>query len=174
MMPNIVVVAVLLVIVIIARTSSGVEAMGYGGSGGASTPQTVRIAFVRKGFIFGERGYKTAFNKKLLELNGNTSMSFHGRYLLGFEWVMLNEFSPTEFFNALCGTILRSRANAIFYMSDLPVVDYRTATEEYLVQIANFLGLPVIAWTGDNSGVIQVGDHCRFVFDVKISHSPFI
>jgi hypothetical protein len=58
---------------------------------------------------------------------------------------------------SLCDRILDSRANAVFYISDADLVEYKAPAASYLLQIADFVGLPVIVWMADKSGLVPVG-----------------
>ena len=58
--------------------------------------------------------------------------------------------------DGLCRKILEARANAVFYITDADLVQYQTAAVSYFMQIADFIGLPVIVWTADMTGLPSV------------------
>ena len=58
--------------------------------------------------------------------------------------------------DGLCRKILAARANAVFYIADADLVEYQTAAVSYLLQIADFIGLPVIMWTAHMTGLPSV------------------
>jgi len=86
-------------------------------------------------------------------------MSFHNRYKLSFvHQDEFNEYSPPETFKMLCEKVLANNATIIFLSSELGSPDnaYTSVSADYLLQMANFLGLPVLVWAEDNSGLVQV------------------
>jgi len=54
-----------------------------------------------------------------------------------------------QILDGLCREILEARANAVFYVTDADLVQYQTPAVSYFLQIADFIGLPVIMWTAD-------------------------
>ena len=44
----------------------------------------------------------------------------------------------------------------MFYITDADLVEYQTAAVSYFLQIADFIGLPVIMWTADMTGLPSV------------------
>jgi hypothetical protein len=62
----------------------------------------------------------------------------------------------------LCGKILEPGFNAVFYIGDDDLIEYKTSADAYLLQIANFIGLPVIVWMADKSGAIPVSEAINF------------
>ena len=62
----------------------------------------------------------------------------------------------------LCEKILEAGANVVFYIADADLVDYQTAAVSYFLQIADFIGLPVIMWTAHMTGLPSVSQRvCR-------------
>lgn len=61
-----------------------------------------------------------------------------------------------QILDGLCEDILEARANAVFYITDADLVQYQTAAVSYFLQIADFIGLPVIMWTADMTGLPSV------------------
>jgi len=62
--------------------------------------------------------------------------------------------------DGLCRKILEARANAVFYIGDADLENYQTAAVSYFLQIADFIGLPVIMWTAHMTGLPSVSDLC--------------
>ena len=69
---------------------------------------------------------------------------------------MLDKYSPPELLEAVCDHIMGNEMNAILYMSNTDYEGDHTSSGQYMLQVCNFLGVPVIAWNGDNSGFFQV------------------
>ena len=69
----------------------------------------------------------------------------------------LNKYSPPEILDGLCEQLLEKRITTLVYISDITYSPQKTASAQYLLKMANFLGIPIIAWIGDNSGIVQVG-----------------
>ena len=62
-------------------------------------------------------------------------------------------FSPGELLDKLCNETLKFRANVVLYVefqNDNP------SSTEYLLQVINFLGIPVMAFTGESSSLVKV------------------
>lgn len=69
-----------------------------------------------------------------------------------FEWITLNP-SPTAILNILCETFLHANVSAILYMMNYEQYGRSTASAQYFLQLAGYLGIPVISWNADNSGL---------------------
>jgi len=71
-----------------------------------------------------------------------------------------------QILDGLCRKILAARANAVFYITDADLTQYQTPAVSYFLQIADFIGLPVIMWTADMAGLPSVCQplHCSLQF----------
>ena len=82
------------------------------------------------------------------------------------DWPQINFFRPNSkinntFFNIsditdlLCQHI-RNGSVAILYFTNTEKFGRITAASQYFLQMAGFLGIPVIAWNADNAGLESV------------------
>jgi len=61
--------------------------------------------------------------------------------------------SPGELLDKLCNETFKHRANVVLY---LEFQNYNPSSTEYLLQVINFLGIPVMAWIGESSSLVKV------------------
>ncbi|XP_043509311.1 glutamate receptor ionotropic, NMDA 2B isoform X8 [Frieseomelitta varia] len=61
--------------------------------------------------------------------------------------------SPTEILKSLCNEFLPMNVSAILYLMNYEKYGRSTASAQYFLQLAGYLGIPVIAWNADNSGL---------------------
>ncbi|XP_076634854.1 glutamate ionotropic receptor NMDA type subunit 2 isoform X2 [Colletes latitarsis] len=61
--------------------------------------------------------------------------------------------SPTAILNSLCKEFLPTNVSAILYLMNYEQYGRSTASAQYFLQLAGYLGIPVIAWNADNSGL---------------------
>ncbi|XP_012283950.2 glutamate receptor ionotropic, NMDA 2B [Orussus abietinus] len=61
--------------------------------------------------------------------------------------------SPTAILNSLCQEFLLVNVSAILYLMNYEQYGRSTASAQYFLQLAGYLGIPVIAWNADNSGL---------------------
>ncbi|XP_015178930.1 PREDICTED: glutamate receptor ionotropic, NMDA 2B isoform X3 [Polistes dominula] len=61
--------------------------------------------------------------------------------------------SPTTILNSLCKDFLSLNVSAILYLMNYEQYGRSTASAQYFLQLAGYLGIPVIAWNADNSGL---------------------
>ncbi|ERL92387.1 hypothetical protein D910_09701, partial [Dendroctonus ponderosae] len=108
---------------------------------------------------FGVRGYTRAINNAVAGLHRGK-----GRLL---RWVPIRNFtqnnvsrilfpltpSPTAILKALCKEFLNFNVSAILYLMNYEQYGPSTASAQYFLQLAGYLGIPVIAWNADNSGL---------------------
>ena len=71
-----------------------------------------------------------------------------------------------EMLEKLCSNFLQNNVSAILYLSNWEEYGRSTASAQYFLQIANYLGLPVISWNADNAGIGEVRDNIIQVFVV--------
>ncbi|KAG8291357.1 Glutamate receptor ionotropic, NMDA 2B [Homalodisca vitripennis] len=55
--------------------------------------------------------------------------------------------------NSLCKEFLNVNVSAILYLMNYEKYGRSTASAQYFLQLAGYLGIPVIAWNADNSGL---------------------
>ncbi|CAG0885260.1 unnamed protein product [Darwinula stevensoni] len=61
--------------------------------------------------------------------------------------------SPTLILSTLCQDFLPRNVSVIFYLTNTEVYGRNTASAQYFLQLSSYLGIPVIAWNADNSGL---------------------
>ena len=59
----------------------------------------------------------------------------------------------SEILNNLCEEFLRKNVTTILYLTNSELFGRSTASSQYFLQLASYLGIPVIAWNADNSGL---------------------
>lgn len=57
---------------------------------------------------------------------------------------------------SLCNEFLSANVSAILYLMNYEKYGRSTASAQYFLQLAGYLGIPVIAWNADNSGLERV------------------
>lgn len=55
--------------------------------------------------------------------------------------------------NTLCKEFLHANVSSILYMMNYEQYGRSTASAQYFLQLAGYLGIPVISWNADNSGL---------------------
>ena len=62
-------------------------------------------------------------------------------------------FHFTEILDNLCKDFLEKNVTTIVYLTNSELFGRSTASSQYFLQLASYLGIPVIAWNADNSGL---------------------
>ncbi|XP_054286010.1 glutamate receptor ionotropic, NMDA 2B isoform X4 [Macrosteles quadrilineatus] len=107
---------------------------------------------------FGLREYNRAVSTAVQFLNRTGSrtrqLSVFQRHQVQFTMVM-NSLTPTPtaILNSLCKEFLNVNVSAILYLMNYEKYGRSTASAQYFLQLAGYLGIPVIAWNADNSGL---------------------
>jgi len=81
-------------------------------------------------------------------------LSEHAHYFTTFCFV-------AEILNSLCNEFLKANVSAILYLLNYEKYGRSTASAQYFLQLAGYLGIPVIAWNADNSGLERVRCECK-------------
>lgn len=111
----------------------------------------------RRQKITGKREYLRAINSAVTGLGKRgqklTFLKDHefNPANIHFESITLNP-SPTAILNILCKQFLQANVSAILYMMNYEQYGRSTASAQYFLQLAGYLGIPVISWNADNSG----------------------
>ena len=105
---------------------------------------------------FHNRGNKIKVNKEVKNLRDENTVT--NVYDLQSEVIFMDYYSPEEILEYMCNKILEKHVNTVLYMSNADYLGEHTASGQYLLQVCNTLGIPVIAWNADNSGFFQVSD----------------
>ena len=107
---------------------------------------------------FFRRSYKSTVTRAVMDANRDRDMySLTEKYMLFPEIKFMDEYSPPEILEVVCD-ILDKKVNTLLYVSNKDYLGEHTASGQYLLQVCNALGIPVIAWNGDNSGFFQVSE----------------
>jgi ionotropic glutamate receptor NMDA 2B len=61
-----------------------------------------------------------------------------------------------DILGTLCNEFLKKNVSAILYLTNSELYGRSTAASQYFLQLAGYLGIPVIAWNADNSGLLRV------------------
>lgn len=61
--------------------------------------------------------------------------------------------SPADILHTLCDRFLTKNVSAILYITNSESFGSNTASAQYFLQLAGYLGVPVICWNADNSGL---------------------
>ncbi|XP_076276632.1 glutamate ionotropic receptor NMDA type subunit 2 isoform X4 [Lasioglossum baleicum] len=120
--------------------------------------QMLEVGMVVPHKSFGVREYTKAVTFAVNTLHKTTK---RGRKLKLFERydihvkVAMQELtpSPTAILNSLCTEFLPMNVSAILYLMNYEQYGRSTASAQYFLQLAGYLGIPVIAWNADNSGL---------------------
>jgi hypothetical protein len=75
----------------------------------------------------------------------------------------------TAILDSLCKDFLSVNVSAILYLMNYEVYGRSTASAQYFLQLAGYLGIPVIAWNADNSGLERVRKTIAFILYIKIT-----
>ncbi|KAI5645388.1 ligated ion channel l-glutamate- and glycine-binding site domain-containing protein [Phthorimaea operculella] len=67
--------------------------------------------------------------------------------------------SPMSILDSLCKEFLAVNVSAILYLMNHEQYGRSTASAQYFLQLAGYLGIPVIAWNADNSGLEKRASH---------------
>ncbi|XP_072757092.1 glutamate receptor ionotropic, NMDA 2B isoform X6 [Anoplolepis gracilipes] len=106
---------------------------------------------------FGQREYTRAVTTAISALQRSTRgprLGFFQRYDLHVK-IAMKELtpSPTAILDSLCKEFLSVNVSAILYLMNYEQYGRSTASAQYFLQLAGYLGIPVIAWNADNSGL---------------------
>ncbi|XP_015431881.1 PREDICTED: glutamate receptor ionotropic, NMDA 2B-like, partial [Dufourea novaeangliae] len=111
---------------------------------------------------FGAREYTKAVNRVVGNLHkehakDQTMFTFLDKYDFKQDQVKLTMMtltpSPTAILHSLCKEFLPMNVTAILYLMNYEQYGRSTASAQYFLQLAGYLGIPVIAWNADNSGL---------------------
>lgn len=58
-----------------------------------------------------------------------------------------------DILNTMCKDFLHANVSAIIYLMNYEQYGRSTASAQYFLQLAGYLGIPVISWNADNSGL---------------------
>lgn len=129
---------------------------------GSKNKNQLHVGLIAPHTNFGKREYVRAINsavnglKKIrgqelsfLSLSSNHDFTVSNVH---FDMMSLTP-SPTAILNTLCKEFLHANVSAILYMMNYEQYGRSTASAQYFLQLAGYLGIPVISWNADNSGL---------------------
>ena len=129
----------------------------------------VGIIFPRTGYLNYRRSWGVFFNFVRVEINNNKKASTGDDFLLEKYYnidhvkgdkvgTLRDYFNPQEVLNMFCETMLNGNqsVSVLLYMGHFGQNIDNTAQTQYLLQFANYIGLPVISWTGEKANTFQV------------------
>ena len=64
---------------------------------------------------------------------------------------------------------IASNVSAILFLTNYEAYGRETASAQYFLQLAGYLGIPVIAWNADNSGLEKVSEISLIIFGMGLS-----
>ncbi|XP_023326378.1 glutamate receptor ionotropic, NMDA 2B isoform X2 [Eurytemora carolleeae] len=120
---------------------------------------TLNLGLILPQSVFKEKQYRAAVIEAvdLVKNKRRPAFRFLNDYHLDdrqihFSMMSVNP-SPTVILENLCETFLENNVTAIIYMTNSEMFGRSTAASQYFLQLAGYLGIPVIAWNADNSGL---------------------
>ncbi|KAL1448197.1 hypothetical protein WDU94_012287 [Cyamophila willieti] len=118
---------------------------------------------------FNKRAYTKAINDTVKHLNkivaGEKRPKFKFLRLFNFNPSNVKSTyfsltpSPTAILKSICQEFLSVNVSAILYLMNYEKYGRSTASAQYFLQLAGYLGIPVIAWNADNSGLERRASH---------------
>ncbi|XP_072757102.1 glutamate receptor ionotropic, NMDA 2B isoform X7 [Anoplolepis gracilipes] len=125
------------------------------------TLQNLTVGMIVPHTNFGAREYNRAIHKAVHNLykghartKDQSKFSFLDKYRLQVSQRMMKLTpSPTAILDSLCKEFLSVNVSAILYLMNYEQYGRSTASAQYFLQLAGYLGIPVIAWNADNSGL---------------------
>ncbi|XP_035722367.1 glutamate receptor ionotropic, NMDA 2B-like isoform X7 [Vespa mandarinia] len=144
---------------------SGIRESSLDGRYGNSRLPNLTIGLVVPHTNFGAREYTKAINRvvnnlhkgQAAKIRGQTRFTFLDKYVFTPHQVKNTMLrltpSPTAILDSLCKDFLSLNVSAILYLMNYEQYGRSTASAQYFLQLAGYLGIPVIAWNADNSGL---------------------
>ncbi|KAG6462707.1 hypothetical protein O3G_MSEX013418 [Manduca sexta] len=119
-------------------------------------PSSITAALVVPHKAFGTRDYTKAEKAALSKLP--RKLKLHVRLNITLSTQGLTP-SPMSILDSLCKEFLAVNVSAILYLMNHEQYGRSTASAQYFLQLAGYLGIPVIAWNADNSGLEKRASH---------------
>ncbi|KAG7296048.1 hypothetical protein JYU34_021144 [Plutella xylostella] len=121
-------------------------------------PSVIRAALVVPHKAFGARDYTKAEKAALSKLPRKLKLFSQVRLNITLSMQGLTP-SPMSILDSLCKEFLAVNVSAILYLMNHEQYGRSTASAQYFLQLAGYLGIPVIAWNADNSGLEKRASH---------------
>ncbi|XP_059477273.1 glutamate receptor ionotropic, NMDA 2B isoform X1 [Neocloeon triangulifer] len=125
----------------------------------APTREQLYVGLLVPHTAFGQREYSKAIKTAMtvLQRSRGPKFEFLNKYQFGFDNIKQDMLgmtpSPTAILSTLCKEFLSVNVSAILYLMNHEKYGRSTASAQYFLQLAGYLGIPVIAWNADNSGL---------------------
>ncbi|XP_076049036.1 glutamate receptor ionotropic, NMDA 2B-like [Oratosquilla oratoria] len=155
---------------------SGGAGSSSGGSGGSSgsggfghvpvtgyldppAPERTRVTVgvVLPKSTFRQRFYEKEIKLTISEIRRNADLQLTEMYDFNYKDIIISNMqassSPTKILDTLCERFLPRNISAILYLFNSESYGRSTASVQYFLQLAGYLGIPLIAWNADNSGL---------------------
>ncbi|KAJ8676354.1 hypothetical protein QAD02_012141, partial [Eretmocerus hayati] len=123
---------------------------------------------------FGTREYTRAVNKaitalqKTTKFQKTTTLTLFQHYDIHVRETMQELTpSPKDILSSLCKEFLPFNVSAILYLMNYETYGRSTASTQYFLQLASYLGIPVIAWNADNSGLDRGNLHLQLAPSIE-------
>ncbi|GAB6027873.1 hypothetical protein CHUAL_002088 [Chamberlinius hualienensis] len=160
--------AAILLFIILATLLSTVR--GNGNDNGRETRRLL-VGAVLPHSLFYIRPYHRILRSALAEFSRSKTEKFMFPSIypeINYELVTLPlKPTPKEILDALCNKFLLQNVTAILYLSNSDVYGSNTASSQYLLQLTAYLGIPVIWWNADNSGLLQKASVLQFAPSIE-------
>ncbi|XP_037796570.1 glutamate receptor ionotropic, NMDA 2B-like isoform X2 [Penaeus monodon] len=116
------------------------------------------IGIVLPHSTFRKRRYESAITTAIMNMKRHSELQevMQKYHFTSREVIMSTMFassSPTRILHTLCEEFLPRNVSAILYLFNSEYYGRSTASVQYFFQLAGYLGIPVIAWNADNSGL---------------------
>nr|AXF48844.1 ionotropic receptor IR13 [Lobesia botrana] len=121
-------------------------------------PSSITAALVVPHKAFGARDYTKTEKAALAKLPRKLKLFSHVRLNVTLSMQGLTP-SPMSILDSLCKEFLAVNVSAILYLMNHEQYGRSTASAQYFLQLAGYLGIPVIAWNADNSGLEKRASH---------------
>ncbi|XP_071745795.1 glutamate receptor ionotropic, NMDA 2D isoform X2 [Lepeophtheirus salmonis] len=121
--------------------------------------QPLNLGLILPHSIYNEREYTKAVVLTFADLQRSKRGNFKFLQKVSFDPDQVHRImmkvipSPTEILENLCENFLKKKVAAILYLTNSELFGRSTASAQYFLQLASYLGIPVIAWNADNSGL---------------------
>ena len=81
-----------------------------------------------------------------------------------------DHFNPRDALYMFCNNMLTGKesVSVLLYIGQFRQNIENSAQQQYILQFANYIGLPVISWTGYKANSFQVNDQLPFIISIQL------
>ncbi|XP_019890234.2 glutamate receptor ionotropic, NMDA 2C [Musca domestica] len=148
-----------MLLIFLCPSSQALRLAGGTSKSSSANKEQLYIGLIAPHTNFGKREYLRAIHTAVSGLNKTrgAKLTFFKDYQfeprnIRFDMMSLTP-SPTAILSTLCKEFLQFNVSAILYMMNNEQFGHSTASAQYFLQLAGYLGIPVISWNADNSGL---------------------